>query len=84
MTDIIDLIALKQAFASGHIEIELAPEEYEYPTWCPPDPACDLCPFATQCDRPAHIHEQYTHLSSLPEWQLTLKELAQQYPEYFI
>ena len=82
MTNISDLIALKQAFASGYVT--LLPANSTYPTYCPPDFDCESCAFYRQCDSNDSIDRQYIHLSLLPEWQLTLEELALQYPEYFI
>lgn len=64
MTDLVDLIALKQAFASGHIKLRSNIDES---TYCPSEPACVSCAFTKQCDRILPIGKQYERLITFPE-----------------
>lgn len=73
MLTLVDLIAFRQAEASGFITGDT----------CPPGPECDDCPFDKQCD--SLNGEPFNHnLNTLPEYLLSLSELRSLYPEYFI
>lgn len=84
---LLDLIALRQAIASGHIDPESEYVEGNTITtrwYCYSEPSCDDCALYKQCDEWYNADSWYAQLKTLPDFALLLDELQSKYPELFI